>query len=173
MRGARRIHSRSEVSGNPTLNAPDWRLREPDANPQWPAHEPKGRAGLSQPTVLVSHRRGALGQTRPTNAWFMAPMCVRSWRWRLPMNRSICRQVLDCGDGVCAIAALECGAMSTSPNSSQSGDSLRSSPQSKTLARHSPHLAGSWPRFWRFSLLTNLKAGRITPCSPAQRPIHF
>src|SRR5205823_11461655 len=26
--------------------------------------------------------------------------------WRLSMNRSFCRQVLDCGDGVCEVTAL-------------------------------------------------------------------
>ena len=90
---------------------------------------------------------------------FMVPMRARRV-WRLSMNRSSSdradiregpgklRQVLDCGDGVCAIAALAPCAKRTSPNPSQSGDSLRSSPQSKTLARRSPRHAGSWAVSW-------------------------
>jgi hypothetical protein len=36
---------------------------------------------------------------------FMVPMRVKK-KWRLSMNRRICRQVLDCGDGVFGVTAL-------------------------------------------------------------------
>ena len=38
--------------------------------------------------------------------WFRFPRHAR-WAWRLSMNRRKHRQVLDCGDGVCGVAALD------------------------------------------------------------------
>jgi hypothetical protein len=42
---------------------------------------------------------------------FMAPMRVRCWRLQLSMNRRVCRQVLDCGDGVREVTALAAAAL--------------------------------------------------------------
>jgi hypothetical protein len=101
------------------------------------------------------------------------------WRSALPMNYSSTdradiregfgklHQVLDCGDGVCAIAALASGAMRMWPNRSQSGDSLRSSPQSKTC--ESQRDSATKPRVGAQRLPWEYRAGRANPNGVASR----
>jgi hypothetical protein len=96
----------------------------------------------------------------------------------IPQGSGIHCEVLDCGDGVCAIAALAWHEMRRPPNRSQSGDSLRSSPQSRTCALptnrnrktcESQRDSATKPRVGAMRLPWEHRAGRSNPNGVASR----
>ncbi len=116
-------------------------------------------AGASKFRPVILRRR--TDQCHSTR--FMAPMRVQSWRWRLSMNRRMCRQVLECGDGVREVTALAVAALKIPKRAAgtatltQSGDSEDSVAAVQDARAPIRSALGFWSPFdvripWRLSM---------------------
>jgi len=66
------------------------------------------KRGLLVRELLLLSSRGQAVRAPRSGSWIQ---CVLKKGWRLSMNRRICRQVLECGDGVREVTALAVAAL--------------------------------------------------------------